>query len=131
MKTWNSQIEGFNDNLNARQQIFHSTALLPVHLQRALSTILGTFRSDYDYEYEYEYDFWAREAWVLAVVDTVAAVVSSQQKYFSNFCEYEVIAFCQSRECLVDKQHKMPQSRQNIARQVARDISQCIRAFKD
>ena len=48
---------------------------------------LGTFRSDYDYEYEYE--FWAREAWVLAVVDTVVAVVSSQQKYFSNFCEYE------------------------------------------
>ena len=92
------------------------------------------FRSDYDYEYEYEYeyDFWAREAYeVLAVVDGVVAVVSSQQKYFSNFCEYEVIAFCQSRECLVDKQHKMPQSRQNIARQVARNISQCIRAFKD
>ena len=86
-------------------------------------------RSDYDYEYEY--DFWAREAWVLAVVDTVVAVVSSQQKYFSNFSEYEVITFCQSRECLVDKQHKMPQSRQNIARQVARDISQCIRTFKD
>ena len=52
--------------------------------QRALT--LGTFRSDYDYEYEY--DFLAREAWVLAVVDTVVAVVSSQQKYFSNFCEY-------------------------------------------
>ena len=65
--------------------------------------LLGTFRSDYDYEYEYEYDFWAREAWVLAVVDTVVAVVSSQQKYFSNFCEYEVITFYQSRECLVDK----------------------------
>ena len=94
-----------------------------------LYLLLGTFRSDYDYEYEY--DFWAREAWVLAVVDTVVAVVSSQQKYFSNFCEYEVITFCQSRECLVDKQHKMPQSRQNIARQVARNISQCIRAFKD
>ena len=89
----------------------------------------GTFRSDYDYEYEY--DFWAREAWVLAVVDTVVAVVSSQQKYFSNFCEYEVITFCQSRECLIDKQHKMPQSRQNIARQVTRIISQCIRTLKD
>ena len=67
---------------------------------------------------------------MLAVVDTVVAVVSSQQKYFSNFCEY-VTTFCQSRECLVDKQHKMPQSHQNIARQVARNISQCIRAFKD
>ena len=88
---------------------------------------IGTFRSDYDYEY----DFWAREAWVLAGVDTVVAVVSSQQKYFSNLCEYEVITFCQSRECWVDKHHKMPQSRQNIARQVARNISQCIRAFKD
>ena len=33
--------------------------------------VIGTFRSDYDYEY----DFWAREAWVLAVVDTVVAVV--------------------------------------------------------
>ena len=53
-----------------------------------LHSILGTFRSDYDYEYKY--DFWAREAWVLAAVDTVVAVVSSQQKYFSNFCEYEV-----------------------------------------
>ena len=84
-----------------------------------------------DYEYEYEYDLWAWEASVLAVVDTVVAVVSSQQKYFSNFCEYEVIKLCQSQECLVDKQHKMPQSRQNIARQVARNISQCIRAFKD
>ena len=83
--------------------------------------IFGTFRSDYDHEYEY--DFWAREAWVLAVVDIVVAVVSSQQKYFSNFCKYEVITFCQSRECLIDKQHKMPQSRQNIARQVARNIS--------
>ena len=92
---------------------------------------LGTFRSDYEYEYEYEYDFSAREAWVLAVVDTVVAVVSSQQKYFSNFSEYEVITFCQLRECLVDKQHKMPQSHQNIARQVARNISQCISAFKD
>ena len=86
--------------------------------------ILGTFRSDYDYEYEYH--FWAREAWVL---DTVVAVVSSQQKQFSNFCEYEVVTFCQSRECLLDKQHKMPQRRQNIARQVARNISQCISAF--
>ena len=93
----------------------------------AVDFIVGTFRS----RYEYEYDFWAREAWVLAVVDTVVAVVSSQQKYFSNFYEYEVITFCQWRECLVDKQHKMPQSRQNIARQVARNISQCIRAFKD
>ena len=74
---------------------------------RRPSWLLGTFRSDYEYEYEYEYDFWAREAWVLAVVDTVVAVVSSQQKYFSNFCEYEVITFCQSRECLVYKQHKM------------------------
>ena len=36
--------------------------------------VLGTFTSDYDYEYDY--DFWAREAWVLAVVDTVVAVVS-------------------------------------------------------
>ena len=62
---------------------------------------------------------------------TVVAVVSSQQNYFSNFCEYEVITFCQSRECLKDKQHKMPQSRQKFARQVARIISQCIRAFKD
>ena len=61
-----------------------------------LSMILGTFRSDY------EYDFWAREAWVLAV-----------------------------RECLADKQHKIPRRRQNIARQVARNISQCISAFKD
>ena len=78
--------------------------------------LIGTFRSDY--EYEYKYDFWAREAWALAVVDTVVAVVSSQQKYFSNFCEYEVVTFCQPRECLVDKQHKMPQSRQNIARQI-------------
>ena len=93
------------------------------------SDLIGTFRSDYDYEDEYE--FWAREAWVLAVVATVVAVVSSQQKYFSNFCEYEVITFCQSRECLVDKQHELPQSRQNIARQVARNISQCIPAFKD
>ena len=91
--------------------------------------IIGTFRSDYDFKYEY--DVWAREAWVLAVVDTVVAVVSSQQKYFSNFCEYEVITFCQSRECWLDKQHKMPQIRQNIARQVARNISQSIRAFKD
>ena len=66
----------------------------------------GTFRSEYDYEYEN--DFWAREVWVLAVVDTVVAVVSSQQKYFSNFCEYEAITFCQSPECLVDKQHKIP-----------------------
>ena len=89
--------------------------------------LLGTFRSDY----EYEYDFWAREAWVLAVVDTLVAVVSSQQKYFSNFCEYEVIIFCQSPECLVDKQHKMPHRRQNIARQVAQNISQFISAFKD
>ena len=87
---------------------------------------LGTFRSDYDYEYEY--DFWAREAWVLAVVDTVVAVVSSQKKYnFINFCEYEVVTFCQSRERFVDKQHKMPQRRQNIAR----NISQGISAFKD
>ena len=54
--------------------------------------ILGTFSSDY----EYEYDLRAREAWVLAVVDTVVAVVSSQQKYFSNFCEYEGITFCQN-----------------------------------
>ena len=91
--------------------------------------IVGTFSSDYDYEYEY--DFWAPEAWVLAVVDTVVAVISSQQKYFSNFCEYEVIRFCQSRGCLVDKQHKMPQSRQNTARQVARNLSQYISAFKD
>ena len=91
--------------------------------------IVGTFSSDYDYEYEY--DFWAREAWVLAVVDTVVAVISSEQKYFSNFCEYEVITFCQSRGCLVDKQHKMPQSRQNNARQVARNLSQYTSAFKD
>ena len=76
-------------------------------------------------------NFWAREAWVLAVVDTIVAVVSSQPKFFSNFCEYDVITFCQSRERLVDKQHKMPQSRQNIARQVARNISQCICEFKD
>ena len=68
---------------------------------------------------------------MLAIADTVVAVVGLQQNYFSNFCEYEVTTFCQSRECLVDKQHKMPQSRQNIARQVARNISQCIRAFKD
>ena len=88
---------------------------------------IGTFRSDY----EYEYDFWAQEAWVLAVVDTVVAVVSSQQKYFGNFCDYEVVTFCHSRESLVDKQHKMPQRRQNIARQVARNISQFISAFKD
>ena len=88
--------------------------------------ILGTFRSNYDYEYEY--DVWVREAWVL---DTVIAVVSSQQKYFSIFCEYEGVTFCQLRECLVDKQHKMPQRRQNIARQVARNISQSISAFKD
>ena len=47
---------------------------------------IGTFRSDYDYEYEY--DFWAREAWVLAVVDTVVAVASSQQKHFSNLRSY-------------------------------------------
>ena len=91
--------------------------------------IVGTFSSDYDYEYEY--DFWARETWVLAVVDTVVAVISLQQKYFSNFCEYEVITFCQSRGCLVDKQHKMPQSRQNTATQVARNLSQYISAFKD
>ena len=32
-----------------------------------LKSLMGTFRSDYDYEYEY--DFWAREAWVLAVVE--------------------------------------------------------------
>ena len=70
--------------------------------------IIRTFRSDYDYEYEY--DFRVREAWVLAVIDTVVAVISSQQKYFSNFCEYEVITFCQSRGCLVDRQHKMPKS---------------------
>ena len=76
---------------------------------------MGTFRSGY----EYAYDFWAPEAWVLAVVDTVVAIVSSQQKYFSSFCEYEVATFCQLRECLVDKQQKMPQRRQNIARQVA------------
>ena len=100
-----------------------------LHEWPAAHVSIGTFRSDYDYEYEY--DFWAREAWVLAVVDTVVAVVSSQQKYFSNFCEYEVITFCRSQEYLVDKQHKMPQSRQNIARQVARNISQCIHAFKD
>ena len=60
-----------------------------ISLCPVMSLLLGTFRSDYDYEYEY--DFRAREAWVLAVVDTVVAVVSSQQKYFSNFCEYEVI----------------------------------------
>ena len=34
-------------------------------------------------DYEYEFDFWAREAWVLAVVDTVVAVVSLQQKYLT------------------------------------------------
>ena len=100
------------------------------HLSASLSIIsLGTFRSDYDNEYKY--DLWAREACVLAVVVTVVAVVSSQQKYLSDFCEYEVVTFCQSRECLADKQHKMPQSRQNIARQVARNISQFISTFKD
>ena len=76
------------------------------HLSTSLSIIsLGTFRPDYDKEYVY--DLWAREACVLAVVDTVVAVVSSQQKYFSDFCEYEVVTFCQSRECLVYKQQKM------------------------
>ena len=94
--------------------------LMNFHLSASLSIIsLGTFRSDYDNEYKY--DLWAREACVLAVVDTVVAVFSWQQKYFSNFCEYEV----------VDKQHKMPQRRQNIARKVAWNISQCISAFKD
>ena len=81
--------------------------------------LLGTFRL----RLRLRVPLLAREAWVLAVVDTVVAVVSSQQKYFSNFCEYEVITFCQLQECLVDKQHKMPQSRQNIARQVAQNIS--------
>jgi len=72
-----------------------------------------------------------QEAWVLAVVDTVVAGASLHQKYFSNFCEYKVVTFCQLQECLVDKQHKMPQRRQNIGRQVARNISQCISTFKD
>ena len=49
---------------------------LGTRLMRAGGTRIGTFRSDYDYEYEYE--FWAREAWVLAVVDVVVAVASSQ-----------------------------------------------------
>ena len=54
--------------------------------------IIGTFRSDYDYEY----DLSAREDWVLAVVNTLVAVVRSQQKCFRNCCEYEVATFCQS-----------------------------------
>ena len=52
-------------------------------------------------------------------------------KIFQSFLRVWSYNICQSRECLVDKQHKMPQSCQNIARQVARNISQCIRAFKD
>ena len=114
------------------QQRGHSPTPAPRYItvcNGELKHWVGTFRSDYDYKYEY--DFWAREGWVLAVVDTVVAVVSSQQKYFSNFCEHEVVTFCQSRECLVDKQHKMPQRRQTISRQVAQNISQCIWAFKD
>ena len=43
MTTWNFQISGSNDNVNTTVNlsfsIFTSTALLPVHLQRALSTI--------------------------------------------------------------------------------------------
>ena len=85
---------------------------------------LGTFRSDYDYEYDY--NFWAREAWVSAVVDTVVAVVSSQQKYFSNFCQYEVITFLSvagmfSRQTIQDAT-KSPKHCETSCR----NISQCM-----
>ena len=77
----------------------------PTAVPTTLHLTLGTFRSDHDQDYEYE--FCAREAWGLLVANTVVAVVSSQQKCFSNWFEYEVATFCQSWKCLVDKPHKM------------------------